>query len=215
MLALYARLCELAEDESARDLREGWERARKAFLWEHLLSWLPLYLRQVERLATPFYRRWGEILLEALLAEAKIVGQPESLPLHLRAGLRLVDPRGEGKVGEFLQSLLAPARSGMILTRSDLNRAARRLGLGVRIGERAFTLRALFGQNAAGVLEWLAAEAGGWREFHASGREPLGIVAQAWEEKARDAATLLQELHRETEDALGSQTPLPVDVSST
>src|ERR1051325_176249 len=33
MLALYAHLCELAEDES--DGRGDWKRARKAFLWEH------------------------------------------------------------------------------------------------------------------------------------------------------------------------------------
>src|SRR5918911_4254765 len=45
MLALYARLCELEEEESGG--RANWHRARRAFLWEHLLSWLPVYLTKL------------------------------------------------------------------------------------------------------------------------------------------------------------------------
>jgi TorA maturation chaperone TorD len=194
MLALYARLCELALDERERTRRNVWEHARKAFLWEHLLSWLPVYLCKLDRIATPFYRRWSEVLMKALLAEAEATGQPAVLSLQLRAATGLVDPRACGEVEEFLQSLLAPVRSGMILTRSDLSRAARRLGLGVRVGERAFILRTLFGQNACGMLEWLAEEAATWAAQHQSYRDSLGEVARAWEEKARAAVSLLQEL---------------------
>lgn len=202
MLSLYARLCELAVDESDEVRRGVWERARKAFLWEHLLSWLPVYLTKLAELASPFYRRWGEVLMKALLSESLAVGQPESLPLHLRVSPALVDPRSSNDVGEFLQSLLAPVRCGMILTRADLSRAARRLNLGTRIGERAFILRALFGQNTSGMLEWLAEEVKLWTKRHQSHRDTLGAVAQAWEEKALAAAKLLHELRQETVEAI-------------
>lgn len=196
MLALYARLCELALTERDATGRDAWERARKAFLWEHLLSWLPVYLGKVAELASPFYSRWSEVLMKALLAEAAAVGAPATLPLHLRVAPSLVDPR-RGEVGEFMQSLLAPVRSGMILTRADLSRAAQRLGLGMRLGERAFILRALFNQDASGMLEWLASEASLWAERHQLYVGALGEVARTWEEKARAAAVLLLELKRE------------------
>jgi TorA maturation chaperone TorD len=205
MLALYARLCEVANDESDRVRHGVWERARGAFLWEHLLSWLPVYLCKLDDLATPFYRRWGEVLRRALLAEALAAGQPEVLPLHLRTATGLVDPRSQGEVGEFLQSLLAPVRSGMILTRADLSRAARRLGLGARLGERAFILRSLFGQDAGGMLEWLIEEATAWAQRHQTYRDSLGEVARAWEEKAQATANLLRELKMEAVAAVAAE----------
>src|SRR5215207_483882 len=48
MLALYARLCELEAAEQDAPRRESWRAARKAFLWEHLLSWLPAYLDKLQ-----------------------------------------------------------------------------------------------------------------------------------------------------------------------
>jgi TorA maturation chaperone TorD len=206
MLALYARLCELASEEREKAEGDVWERARKTFLWEHLLSWLPVYLGKVADLASPFYRRWSEVLWQALLAEAAAAGVPAMLPLHLRVAPSLVDPR-RGEVGEFMQSLLAPVRSGMILTRADLSRASRHLGLGMRLGERAFILRALFNQNAGGMLEWLASEAGLWAERHQSFSDSLGEVGRAWEEKARAAAVLLWELKSEAGETATAAAP--------
>jgi TorA maturation chaperone TorD len=193
MLALYARLCELEGEEGAG--RANWPTARKAFLWEHLLSWLPVYLTKLAEVAPPFYRRWGEVLTEALLAEVEAVGAQEALPLHLREAGGLIDPRdGEG---EFWQSVLTPARSGMILTRADLRRAGRALGCGVRMGERKFVLKALAAQDARGTLDWLAEEAAGWEKRHRSFEKKLGAVARAWAAKAATAATLLGELKHE------------------
>ena len=193
MLALYARLVEMEENQSERARRQGWHDARKAFLWEHLLSWLPVYLDKLGEIAQGFYRAWGELLIEALVAEAKTLGRQERLPLHLRASPGLVDPRTDEGV-DFLQSLLTPVRSGMILVRSDLNGAARRLGLGLRLGERKYILKALFSQDGARVLDWLAEEAKRWAERHRIRRASLGAVAEAWEEKARASAALLREL---------------------
>ncbi|HLL14783.1 MAG TPA: molecular chaperone TorD family protein [Pyrinomonadaceae bacterium] len=193
MLALYAHLAELETNETDDVRRESWRRARVAYLWEHLLSWLPAYLSKLTEIATPFYRHWGETLRDALREEAHAAGAPVQLSLHLREAAGLVDPRA-GETAEFLRTLLSPARSGMILVRSDLSRAARTLSLGLRAGERRYVLESLFAQDARGVLGWLASEARGWRERHGSEPAALAGVARAWEAKAAAAAQLLEEL---------------------
>ena len=193
MLALYARLVELEIAESDAGLRESWHNARRAFLWEHVLSWLPVYLIKLAEIAPPFYVRWGEMLMSALLKEAETLGRQKRLSLHLRDAPGLIDPRSQG-AEDFLQPLLAPVRSGMILTRTDLMRAARRLGLSVRMGERRFILKALFAQDARSVLEWLTREADAWIERHRLFRKTLGDIAGAWEAKAKASAALLKEL---------------------
>jgi TorA maturation chaperone TorD len=192
MLAAYARLAELEEG------RDGgrWGAARRAFLWEHLLSWLPAYLDKLSEVAPPFYRRWGALLGGALASEARERGPaPESPSLHLRAAPGLQGPEVYG-AEEFLRSLLAPARSGLILTRTDLRRAAHALGFGARPGGRAFTLRSMLGQDSAAVLGWLAAEADAWAARHAARRDALGATAAWWESKARTTAQFLKEISR-------------------
>jgi TorA maturation chaperone TorD len=198
LLALYARLAELEEGEDDTLRRAGWRGARVAFLWEHLLSWLPVYLSKLARIAAPVYRRWGEILTEALTAEARRAGAPETLPLQLRESCGLMDPRGEATTEEFLQSVLAPARCGMILVRADLSRAARSLGLGARIAERRFVLRSLLGQDARATLRWLEEEAAAWADEHRRLRTLSVAISEAWEEKSQRAARLLRELRDET-----------------
>jgi TorA maturation chaperone TorD len=193
MLALYARLVELENEESETARHSGWRAARKAYLWEHLLSWLPVYLSKVEEIAPPFYQQWGEVLLKALLAEATEVGKQESLSLHLRESPGLIDPR-ENDAGEFQQSILTPARFGGILTRADLTRAARRLGIGLRMGERKFILKALFAQDALGIFDWLIEETAAWRKRHRQHLETLGAISAVWEERTAAANLLLEEL---------------------
>jgi TorA maturation chaperone TorD len=204
MLASYARLAELDEEaagarsaggaEVSGERGAGWRVARRAFLWEHLLCWLPAYLDKLAEVAPPFYRGWGELLAGALDAEAQAEGPaPEALPLHLRAAPGLLDPSEHG-AEEFLRSLLAPARSGLILTRADLARAARTLDFGARPGGRAFMLKSLLGQDPAAVLGWLAAEADAWAARHAARRPTLGAIAVWWEARARATAEFLRGL---------------------
>lgn len=195
MLALYARLGELEDEEDEPSARRAlWRNARKAFLWEHLLSWLPVYLSKLAELASPVYRKWGEILLKALLAEAESLGSQESLPLHLREALALIDPRENDAAGEFRQSILTPARFGGILTRADLTRGARKVGVGLRMGERQFILKMLLAQDAPGIFDWLVEEAAVWQKRHQGYRETLGAISGVWEKRAKEAASLLEEL---------------------
>jgi len=199
MLGLYARLGELEEQDADGPARERWRHARAAFLWEHLLCWLPIFLMKLGDLggiADPFYLRWGALLDQALRAEAAALPWPEGpapLPLHLRAAPACVDPRRDGPQG-FLASLLSPVRSGMILVRADLARAARELGLGLRLGERRVVLQAMLEQDAGPALGWLAGEAKTWAGRHRPEVHLAPQLATFWKDRAEATARLLNEL---------------------
>ena len=201
MLGTYAWLSESHASAPAGPRREYLLGARRAYLWEHLLSWLPVYLDKLAQFAPPFYRRWAETLRAALDAEAEALGPQSALPLHLREAAPLADPR-ESSTDQFLQTLLAPARSGVILLRDDIARAARALGTGVRAGERRFALRSLMGQDAAGALARLAAEAEGWESLHLARRPAHGPVAEWWAARAASTAGLLRALGEDAGEVL-------------
>ncbi len=188
LLGLYAAVSEEAMPGEVR----------RALLWEHLLSWLPAYLAKARGLAPRFYREWAELLEAGLVAEAKRLPADGLLPLHLRAAGQLRDPREEG-LEPFLASLLAPARSGLVLVRADLGRAARELGLGLRLGERRFVLRALLAQEAPGTLRWLAGEAEVSIDRHRRAPRALAPVTDFWAARAERTAALLTELAATTE----------------
>ena len=193
LLALHASLAEEEAGEADEARRTLLREARRALLWEHLLPWLPPYLAKAHEVAAGPYREWAALLREALLAEARALGLPgDPLPLHLREAPPLDPPAVAG--GEaFLAQLLAPVRSGLLLTRDDLARAAAALRLGLRPGERRFALRGLLGQDAAGTLAWLAAEAEAWEDRHTRDEARLGSIARFWRERAAAAAVVLAE----------------------
>ena len=171
------------------------EPAAAALAWEHLLPWLPAYLDSIDRLAPPFYRSWGRLLAEVLreaIPEPIPDPMPERLPLALREAppplAESVETEGQDA---FLASLLAPVESGLILTRDDLRRSTRDLGLGGRIGERRFVLEALFRQDPAAVRGWLAEEAKRQAEGHRRWLKNTGAVAQFWIERAEGTGRLL------------------------
>jgi len=188
LLGLYATV---AEGDAPGEVR-------RALLWEHLLSWLPAYLVKVRELAPGFYREWAELLGAAFVAEAERLPAEELVPLHLRSAAPLADPREEG-LDAFLTSLLAPVRSGLVLVRADLARAACGLGLGLRLGERRFALRSLLAQDAAGTLLRLGEEAEGWVDRHRRMPSALAPVTAFWTARAERTAALLTQLATTTE----------------
>lgn len=155
LLGLYVELRE-------REAPPEWQRA---LLWEHLLSWTPPYLAKLTDVAPPFYRAWGGLLRDALAAEAALLGPLSDPPLAHREAPALETPAQVGGAA-FLDQLLAPVRTGVILVRDDLVAIARELELGVRVAERRYVLEALFAQDAPGTLRSLAALAGEWAERH-------------------------------------------------
>lgn len=192
MLSFYARMRELAGDSREPDANR-WEHARVAFLHEHLLSWLPFYLDKLTDVASGFYNRWGALLAQALVHEREGLKHDTTLSLHLRDSTPMADPRTKG--GEaFVESLLAPVRSGLILVRTDLERAGGELDLGVRIGERRYVIEALFSQDAVSTLDWLAQEADLWGQRHLKREKRTGPTARFWADRALGSRDLLHEL---------------------
>jgi len=193
LLGLHASLIDREAEEGETARRLLWRQARSALVHEHLVSWLPPYLDRVEALAPPAYRAWAGLLRAALCEETAAAGPPEALSAHLRAAPPLPDPRREGSQA-FVTGLLAPVRCGMILTRADLARAARDLGLGLRVGERKFALAALISQSPDAVLGWLAAEARRCASSHATHAGVAGDAARFWANRAAGTADFLDEL---------------------
>lgn len=191
LLGLYAGLMEAERDEGDPARRALRRTSRRALLWEHLLSWCPVYLDAVSRLASPYYGAWSRALLETLLAEGDVLGRQPELPLGLRDSSGL--PSREDDAAVWIAALLAPVRSGLVLTRFDLGRCARQLDLSLRVGERAQLLRALLEQDSAATVAWLAAEADDAAARHSAGLPALGEVAEFWSGRATSTAFALRE----------------------
>lgn len=190
LLALYASLCEreAAETDDARQVLL--HEARRALLWEHLLSWLLPYLAKVEEVASPFYSRWAMLVSETLLAEAQAFGPCDRVPMHLREETDVPSPENDDAEA-LLRALLTPVRTGMLLTRADISRAALHLGIGARVSDRRFVLLNLLAEEPRGTLTWLSEEALKWRAKHAAWRPVLGPIAEYFERRARSATEML------------------------
>lgn len=193
LFAFYAWMCAHEAPPERPVVAAALEHVRKAFLWEHLISWLPPYLLKVREIGAPFYQQWATLVELVLAQETAKFGEPEQISSHLLDAPGLIDPR-DATFTEFLDSVLAPVRSGMILTRIDLLSVARKLDLGIRLGERKYILNALFEQDADGMLHWLAEQAGIWVERHQEAGKNIGATARAWEAKARTSLVLMDEL---------------------
>lgn len=196
LLSLYASLGEEQGQAAGAGASLAAE-ARRALLHEHIAPWVFAYLDHVEELAVGGYRRWAELLRETLAKEVRGVGSAASLPAHLRAAPGLADPRAEGGPA-FLEALLAPVRSGVILTRAALGKVARELGLGLRAGERRFALEGLLGQDAQATLGALAALAAREELAHRRRVGLLGETARFQARRAGNTARLLDELAAES-----------------
>ena len=200
LLALYAHLAALEDQASSDREKAALGSARAALLWEHLLSWLPIYLDKLTELAPEPYRRWGEVLMTALEEEAQRTVLPEALPLHLRVTESVNKETDNGN--DVLQAVLAPIRCGMIITRADLARAARQAALGLRAGERRFALDSLLAQDTPAMCRWFQDEAMTWVQRHQNRAAWLPAIAGDWTSRAQRAADVLGGIRQE---AAGTQ----------
>ena len=148
-----------------------------------------MHLAAVDRAGGRFHRAWAGLMADVLVAEADGLPPRAQLPTALVAApapLTLSSRR------ELVEAVLAPARSGMVVTRADLVRAGSDLGLGVRRGERRLALDGLLDQDPAGILAWLGRAAEEWAcmlpRWHPGALDPVG---RWWEGRARAAADVL------------------------
>lgn len=186
LLHAYADLSDLAASGAPRA-----DHARRVLLHEHLGSWVGRFLARVDELGAEPLRAWARLTVGALADELAAGGPPPELPPALRDAEPLAEPE-DATAADWTQGLLTPVRSGLVLARADLARAAHDLGLGTRVGERAFVLRALLDQDARAVLGWLAQEA--YRQ--ADGLVPVVAtggeeVAGWWRERLARTATMI------------------------
>jgi TorA maturation chaperone TorD len=190
LLALYAQLSAAADDQSVRaTTRSTMGRMAHSLLWEHLWPWVPAYTLAIETLGVDSCTVWARILRRCLLSDlpcaADAVG--EQLPLALREAPAALDETGD--VREVLDALVAPIRSGIILTRKGLARASATIGVGYRIGERRFALKGMLEQEPVATVAWLGHEAERWSTAHAHGGSDL--VSQWWATRAKATARAL------------------------
>lgn len=187
LLSLYASLGEAAAQARRPATAQALIRSRQGLFAEHLWPWLPAYLDAVADLAVPALTAWAELSRRAITAEFSAQPAWPRLPLALRAapGDTWASPR-------LVDALTTPVRSGIILTRRRLAAGAGQAGVGHRIGERRYTLRAMFGQDPHATLAWAAHEATGWQHRHAS-RAAGDQVAGWWAARAGRTAMLLRD----------------------
>lgn len=195
LLALLAALDRWRAEEPDAARAALLEEARVTLLWEHVASWAGPYLATFERCGAPFYEAWASLLADALDEVAAGMALPGYLPRALRDAPAPADPRKEGG-DAFIASLLAPARSGVILLRDDLVRLGERTGMACRAGERRYVLGAFFAQDPSAALGWLARHAAGWGGRVAAGWGPPRMAGW-WGGRARKTAELLADLSRE------------------
>lgn len=205
MLAFYASLAEQENAATNAAQQHTWRAARHAYLWEHLLPWLPAYLSCIEERGPEFYQNWAALTREALVSESETIEIPERLPLHLRDAPP-VPERGGLQLEQLLSWVLTPLNSGMIVARQDCVDAAHALGLGLRTGDRRVMLRTLLEQDAAKTLGWLAEEARVWETRHR--QLPGGPIAVWWAERCRSAAQFLDALQHLAQTRLPHVNPL-------
>ena len=163
---------------------------RDTFYWENLASWLPLFLTRVGTLGSTFYRAWAVLTLDALEAEAAELGECAMLPLPLRNAPM---PPSISNGAAYVDSLFAPAVSGLILSRADLGRCAQENNLTIRFADRRYTLKLMLAQRPAVVCGWLKAEAERQAEELACLPDAFAIVRDYWQARARATALAISE----------------------
>ena len=200
LLGLYASLGDAASEATRPATAAALGRSAAALFWEHLWPWLPAYLDAVADLAIPSLTAWAQLTRAVITAEFAVLPAPPGLPLALRAAPEQAGP--EGGVSDLTAALTTPARSGIILTRRQLTRGAGQSGVGHRIGERRFALRAMLDQDPAATLTWLSQEAARWQARHAS-RTPGDTASQWWTARASSTALLLRDSASAVRDRTG------------
>jgi len=78
LLGLYAALGERENAEIRPDRAGAWREARRALLWEHLLTWVPAYTHAMSAVSAGFHSAWARLLRAAVLAEARVLAPPPS-----------------------------------------------------------------------------------------------------------------------------------------
>ncbi len=187
LLGLYAELGGAAGGCRSTAARARLDHARSVLLGEHLASWLPGYLAAVARY--PAAATWADLTAAALRAEVVTDPPPDVLPSALAGA---PEPPGvDAGDDELLDALVAPVRSGLVITHRDLLAAGRATGVGVRRGERRFVLASMLSQDPGALLDWLASEAAWWSAPERRAIPACPTTSTWWARRAAASAAVL------------------------
>lgn len=205
---LYAALDDAYHDSLPRgaERAESLRRVQRVLFDEHMVTWMPVFATKVREVAQGALGEWADLLLEALAAEAdEWAGAGGQAPgIHHRLAPPPLAAEAEAESfssKEFAGGLLAPVKTGIVLARSDLALASRKLGLGLRMGERRFTLVAMLDQDPVATLGWLEEVAASWRQRHSAMVEQFGTAAEFWLARASATESLLNRARTHAEAA--------------
>ena len=189
LLGLYARLGEATAGARRPATAAALAQSQAVLFWEHLWPWLPAYLDAVTDLAVPALTSWGDLVRRSLVAESGDLPPCPRPPLALREAPPAAQP--PASPADLIELVTIPVRSGLILTRRRLAEGAARAGVGFRIGERRFALRAMLEQDPRATLTWLAGEAARWEQRHRD-RAPGDQVTAWWAARAARTGQVLR-----------------------
>jgi hypothetical protein len=190
LLGLYARLGEAAAGACRPATAAALAQSQAVLFWEHLWPWLPPYLDAVTDLAVPSLTGWADLVRRALAAESGDLPPCPRQPLALREAPAAAQP--PAGPDDLIDLVTISVRSGLLLTRRRLAEGAARAGVGFRIGERRFALRAMLEQDPRACLAWLAGEAARWEQRHRD-RAPGDEVTGWWATRAARTGQVLRD----------------------
>jgi TorA maturation chaperone TorD len=198
LLALYAHLGAAGDEPGLRpSTAQAVIGRRDALLWEHLWPWVPAYTSAVGSLGLDAFTSWAQLLRRTLASD--VPGAARLLGEHSPLALRDAPPpiRTPDSPAALLDAMVAPIRCGFILTRQRLVAAAAAIGVGYRLGERRFALKAMLEQDVTATLAWVAEEADLWAGFHS---EATDTTSRWWAGRAASTARTLRELVHDADD---------------
>ncbi|RMF64606.1 MAG: hypothetical protein D6746_01425 [Bacteroidetes bacterium] len=177
-------------------------RIQRRFLDEHLLGWLPAFVRAVEEHPFPFFQHLARQTLHLVLEHRRALAGAVAGSLHLPEPPPLLDDPATG-LHDIAGYLATPPWSGLFLSRDAIGTLARALDLPRGFGDRRRMLANLLQTAAAydrltdltGLLtEHLAA----WKTHFTTLHEPdlpaLTAACQRWTERLDTTARLLERL---------------------
>lgn len=186
LMGLYASLLDLSEAEPLPKAAAAIKKASSVVLWNYILTWVPPYLAKASQIAQGGYRDWATLFLEVLASEAE-----ESVPLPtFSEGAKTLDDFEPGE--EALKLLFAPGVSGILITRADLAACGGDTGLGLRLGERWYTYRALLEQSPHETLQWTNSYVKSWIETLYTLPEVLKATSSPWIQRAQITSRWLE-----------------------
>lgn len=182
------------------------------FLRQHLLRWVSPFVIAITTQPYPFYAALAEWMLRLLFSHASDLGDAGVADAvwmrETKPDLTILEAEGTG-LPEIASHLLLPIHSGIYLSKQDITRLARQLGLPRGFGDRRQMLlnlmrAAVTYDRLPELIESLTTLVGYWLDSytrHASTCSAAASVAEGWRARASGTAELLDQIARSARQA--------------